>query len=163
MKEMSRVDKAKIDPAFKTQLGKVIDEYITLKDALSKDDAVLAQQRSKNIKNAMEKVDMFLLTGDAHTLWMNNLKTINSAIETIQNTKNIELQRKVFIELSQELVNVISDFGINTVNKKPLYLEFCPMANNDNGAYWLSYDKEIKNPYFGAQMLSCGEITKTFN
>ena len=39
-----------------------------------------------------------------------------------------------------------------------IYLQHCPMADNENGADWLSLDKEIKNPYFGASMLKCGEV-----
>jgi len=47
---------------------------------------------------------------------------------------------------------------VETLNNKPLYLEYCSMANDNFGAYWLSFDKEIKNPYYGEQMLACGEI-----
>ena len=32
------------------------------------------------------------------------------------------------------------------------------MALEDQGAYWLSEFKEIKNPYFGDAMLKCGEV-----
>ena len=41
---------------------------------------------------------------------------------------------------------------------KLLYIQICPMANNNKGAIWLSREEEIKNPYFGDLMLSCGEI-----
>jgi Cu(I)/Ag(I) efflux system membrane fusion protein len=43
-----------------------------------------------------------------------------------------------------------------------VYYQYCPMANSDQGAYWLSEIKEIKNPYFGEEMLSCGETRETF-
>ncbi len=158
----SGVDKEQIDKKFKHQLGNVISAYIILKDALTNDDPIEAQKQPKNITKALKEVDMLLLSGVAHQVWMEELKTINASIEAIQSTKNIESQRKAFVELSQKLSDVVNDFGIITMNRKPLYLEFCPMANNDKGAYWLSYDKEIKNPYFGEQMLSCGEIIKTF-
>ena len=42
-----------------------------------------------------------------------------------------------------------------------LYLEYCPMANNNEGAYWLSNEKQIKNPYFGDMMLKCGSVKET--
>ena len=32
------------------------------------------------------------------------------------------------------------------------------MAFNDAGAYWLSAASDIKNPYFGKKMLTCGEV-----
>ncbi len=40
-----------------------------------------------------------------------------------------------------------------------IYREYCPMAFNERGAYWLSDDADIKNPYFGKKMLECGEVT----
>jgi hypothetical protein len=42
-----------------------------------------------------------------------------------------------------------------------LYLEYCPMANGNEGAYWLSNEKQIKNPYFGDKMLKCGSVKET--
>jgi len=46
---------------------------------------------------------------------------------------------------------------------KTVYLEYCPMADDNNGGFWLSYDKKINNPYFGKAMSTCGEVTETFN
>jgi Cu(I)/Ag(I) efflux system membrane fusion protein len=42
----------------------------------------------------------------------------------------------------------------------PVFELYCPMAFNNKGAAWLQPDKEIRNPYFGAQMLSCGEVRR---
>jgi hypothetical protein len=42
-----------------------------------------------------------------------------------------------------------------------VYVAYCPMANNNEGANWLSNDKEIKNPYFGDKMLRCGSVKET--
>lgn len=36
----------------------------------------------------------------------------------------------------------------------------CPMFEGDKGGSWLSISKDIKNPYFGDMMLSCGEVKK---
>jgi len=43
------------------------------------------------------------------------------------------------------------------VNEK-VYVEFCPMADNNSGAYWLSKEEKVINPYFGEAMLTCGEV-----
>ncbi len=45
---------------------------------------------------------------------------------------------------------------------KTLYLEYCPMADDNKGEYWLSDKEEIANPYFGQQMPKCGEVKKTY-
>ena len=44
---------------------------------------------------------------------------------------------------------------------KTAYYQFCPMANNDKGAYWFSETEEIRNPYFGDTMMGCGETKET--
>jgi hypothetical protein len=36
-----------------------------------------------------------------------------------------------------------------------LYIQFCPMKK----AEWISNDKNIKNPYYGKSMLTCGKTT----
>ncbi|WP_010229981.1 DUF3347 domain-containing protein [Gillisia marina] len=46
------------------------------------------------------------------------------------------------------------------VNKE-LYVLHCPMANSNKGAFWLSASSEVKNPYYGSAMLTCGEVKDT--
>jgi Cu(I)/Ag(I) efflux system membrane fusion protein len=65
------------------------------------------------------------------------------------------VQRNHFKQLSAHLSNGIKLFGVD----QKIYEQFCPMADNNKGAYWLSTTKEITNPYFGEAMLTCGEIT----
>ncbi len=162
MSGMIMIDKSKIDKKFKKQLGLVVDEYITLKDALTKDDAVTAKSQVKNIKVALKNVDMVLLLGDAHNVWMKALKNINKNLESIQNNTNIEAQRKAFGLLGKDLSDVVDMLGVQMPNEKSVYLEFCPMADDNKGSFWLSYDKEIANPFFGSSMISCGEVKKTY-
>ena len=41
---------------------------------------------------------------------------------------------------------------------KKVFVAFCPMADSNKGAYWLSIEKKVINPYFGNKMLTCGEV-----
>lgn len=43
----------------------------------------------------------------------------------------------------------------------PTYYQFCPMANGGKGANWLSKENEVKNPYYGSEMLTCGKVVET--
>ncbi len=162
MSGMIMIDKSKIDKKFKKQLGLVVDEYITLKDALTKDDAVAAKSQVTNIKLALKNVDMILLLGDAHNVWMKALTNINKNLESIQNNTNIEAQRKAFGLLGKDLSDVVDMLGLIAPDKKTVYLEFCPMADDNKGAFWLSYDKDIANPFFGQSMPTCGEVKKEY-
>ncbi len=162
MSGMIMIDKTKIDPKFKKQLGKVVDSYIILKDALTQSNAVKAQSQTVQLKQIISEVDMLLLLGDAHFVWMKALKSINKNANMIQVSTNIKEQRKAFGLLGKNLSDVVDILGIITPASKTVYLEFCPMADDNKGGFWLSYDKEIANPFFGASMLKCGEVKKTF-
>ena len=135
MSGMVMIDKTKIDPKFKKQLGEVVDAYISLKDALTMDNADKAKIQAKNVKEAVGKVDMLLLLGDAHNVWMKALKPINRNISNIQTNTNIEEQRKAFGLLGKDLSDVIDMLGVKTPDHKTVYLEFCPMADNNKGVF----------------------------
>ena len=70
--------------------------------------------------------------------------------------------RTEFSNLSNVLSKAVQKYGWNTAKENTIYLEFCPMANQDKGGYWLSFDDQIRNPYFGEQMLMCGEVVRSF-
>jgi Cu(I)/Ag(I) efflux system membrane fusion protein len=156
-KNMVMIDKSKIDSKFKKQLGSVIDTYINLKDALFKGDFAQAKAQSEKVKNALNNVDMLLLLGDAHNEWMKDLKILNLATINIINAEDIENQRINFAKLGPALGESIDKFGFKNADK-PLYLEYCSMKKT----YWLSYDKVIKNPFYGNAMPTCGEVTKQY-
>ena len=126
-----------------------------MKDALVKDDVnSVIQEAKKQIEN-LSKVDMKLLTDkEAHNHWMALEKEIKASANSISNVTDIKVQRNHFKHLSSHLIKVMQLFGIN----EKVYVEFCPMADNNNGAYWLSKEEKVINPYFGEAMLTCGEV-----
>ena len=159
-KSNSSVDNFDVSKKFQNQLGVVVDVYILLKDAFVLSNSDKAHSTSIDMKKALDEVDMKLLKGDAQHIWTNFLSLINNSLVQIHNSKNIEEQRKAFGSLSQEMYDMLHLFGFVTKNKRSLFFEFCPMADHNKGAYWLSYDKEIRNPFFGDSMLECGEVKK---
>ncbi len=66
--------------------------------------------------------------------------------------------RRDFQRVSEEMLVLVQAFELA---QSPWYVQHCPMADDDRGANWLSKEKQIRNPYFGASMLMCGEVTKT--
>jgi Cu(I)/Ag(I) efflux system membrane fusion protein len=83
------------------------------------------------------------------------------SINEITNTQDRDVQRLQFINLSKAMINTVQSFG--TSLESPLYIQFCPMANNDKGALWISHEEEIINPYFGDVMLHCGNVEEVIN
>jgi len=150
-------ERMKVNAKFQTQLKSVFDAYINLKDALIKGDFKTAKQYSNTMKINLSRVDMKLLKGDSHNDWMTISKSLTGFTRQFENASEIKGQRSVFKPLSEQLILAIEKYGIN----QEVYAQFCPMADNDKGGYWLSLEDKILNPYFGDQMLGCGEVAKT--
>ena len=68
---------------------------------------------------------------------------------------SLEHQRKQFQIISDTIIEMVRNF--DEMNDK-LFVQFCPMADNNKGAYWLSKEEKVINPYFGEAMLTCGEV-----
>jgi Cu(I)/Ag(I) efflux system membrane fusion protein len=102
---------------------------------------------------------MEILDKDAHDAWMVLLKPMEQGAAGISTKTDVEEQRKDFERLSDHLIEAVQRFGVNS---DKVYRAYCPMAFDDKGAYWLSEFEDIKNPYFGASMLRCGENSEVF-
>ena len=157
--EISDVERiSDINPAFKAQLTKVYNAYLKMNDAFVESNAKSVANEAKKVIKAIESVDMALLEHDPHMKWMDQLEILNRTINSISKLNDIEKQRNEYIQFNLAFYESVKMFGLeNTIT----YFQYCPMANNDKGAYWLSSKKDILNPYFGDAMLSCGETKET--
>ena len=148
-------ERVNVSTDFQNQLKKVFDSYINLKDALVKDDSKNVVGESKRLIDNLNKIDKKLLTNrNSHNHWMTLEKEIKASTISISSTSDINEQRNHFKHLSSHLTNAIQLFGVN----ETVYQQFCPMADHNKGAYWLSKEKLVLNPYFGDTMLKCGEV-----
>ncbi len=148
----------KISEEFKKQLQAVYDSYSSMKDAFVSSDANKVSKSAKKVKSSLQKVNMGLLTGEAHMTWMKYLEVLESEINTITSSSSISAQRISFAKFNDALYPSVKAFGLH---HGIIYYQYCPMANGDKGAYWLSNIDEIENPYFGDEMLKCGETKET--
>ncbi|MFY7672360.1 efflux RND transporter periplasmic adaptor subunit [Tenacibaculum sp. MEBiC06402] len=145
---------------FKNQLQKVYENYILLKDALIKSDKNTASIEAKKLNKSLAEIDAKLLTNEkAYEKWIVLFKTMNTKSENIGQSKDLKIQRKEFKPLSNHLITAVESFGITETT----YKQFCPMADNDKGGFWLSKEDKVLNPYFGDMMLKCGEVKETIN
>lgn len=130
----------------------IITTYFDLKNALvnsgSKDAAIHAKKMLTNI----EAVKMASLTDRAHQVWMHNIKDITTSSTKISNSQDIEGQRQHFSVLSMKVYELLKVSPLN----KTVYYQNCPMYDQGKGANWLSLEQNIKNPYYGSKMMTCG-------
>ncbi len=147
-----------VPASFSKQLTGVYNTYIEMKNGFVSSDAAMVSQDAEKVERALKSVNMELLKGDAHMAWMAQLKTLNSNVKIIRNSSDIEEQRQAFVKFNESFYKSLKMFGLENTTA---YYQFCPMANNNNGAYWFSETEEIRNPYFGEAMLGCGETKET--
>lgn len=142
---------------FKLQLSEFTNHYFDLKNALVESDFANSKKSAGKLLQSLQSVDMKLLEDKAHQFWMEQEKPLRKSIELLSKAENIEEQRTHFAAVSNALIEVAEIFGL-TIDT--VYVDYCPMALKDKGAFWLSEFEEIKNPYFGDAMLRCGEVKK---
>lgn len=149
-----------VSEEFRSQLWTIVEKYLMLHKTLAGDDPEGAIEAAGNVTAAFSGIDMGLIQGEAHDLWMAEAVMMKTALGKIQGSEAIEPMRNAFQELSSELIAAAERFGIP--QGKTLYRTHCPMAFDNKGADWLQLDEDILNPYFGASMLKCGEVTQVF-
>jgi len=148
-----------VPEAFREQLTQVANTYYAVKNALVESNIQAAVTASKQVLKALKAVDMKLLDNQAHDEWMVLLKSLEKGATGISTKTDVEAQRKDFELLSDHLIEAVELFGLTS---DKAYRAYCPMAFDDKGAYWLSEVEDIKNPYFGASMLTCGENSTVY-
>lgn len=145
-----------VSKSFQQEFLPALVPYLKMKDALVQSDSnqvtVFAKKMFEILKN-IKAPDLGNLEKDHFT------KTL-SILENITKSKKLEDQRAHFVTFNENMVQLIT--GFNSL-ETTFYIQKCPMANTNKGAVWISTEKEIRNPYFGDAMLTCGSVIDTIN
>lgn len=129
-----------------------LEPYFRMKDAM------VAGKPAEVAVSAREAATAFTTLGVTHPGHGDKAMhgQVVELLSAIGGMTDLEKQRMHFVRLNQALVSLVKGF---TEPGKTIYVQHCPMANNNEGAFWLSTDKEIRNPYYGNAMLTCGSVT----
>jgi len=144
-----------VPPAFGTQIGSVYRDYLQLKDAFVSSDLELISDRRARMLTSIEAVDSGLLDGEGLEAWKSHRTVLLASLKQMEESDPIARKREHFSHVSEAVYCSARSFDLES---EPIYTVYCPMANNSTGAYWLSDSEEIRNPYFGEMMLTCGEV-----
>lgn len=129
--------------AFAQNTGKLLENYISVKDALVSSDAATAARAIHTLYQSVKEETDFA-----------GKDALLKAAEKLAKTNDIEKQRAAFNDVSTVMWEVVKNSG---KADHAVYYQYCPMKK----AYWLSNEKEIKNPYYGSAMLTCGKVVET--
>lgn len=129
--------------AFAQNTSALLNDYIKVKDALVNGDGKAATQAINTLHQSL-KNEVSFAQKDA----------LLKATDKLSKAGTIEKQRATFNDVSTTMWQLVKKSG------KPdqaVHYQYCPMKK----AYWLSKEKEIKNPYYGTAMLNCGKVAET--
>ena len=136
-------------------INAILVSYLQMKNAFAKDNDKDAATAGNEMVKAFASFDVASLTTEKKKSFNDIRDDAKEHAEHIgMNAGNIKHQREHFDMLSKDMYDLVKAFGAG----QTLYVDHCPMYNDNKGATWLSETKEIKNPYFGKEMDTCGTI-----
>lgn len=151
---MKQTMKMNFSDSFQKDFKPVLLAYLKVKDALVASDAPQTVVSAKATLEALNAIP----TSNLGKMEQEHFNASVKMLEAIAAKTNLNNQRSHFVLLNEHLVALVSAFS---TLENTLYVQQCPMANNNQGAVWLSIEKDIRNPYFGAAMLKCGSTIKS--
>lgn len=144
-----------VQPQSASPVKEIVSGYLQLKNALATDNDKEAATAGNTMVAAFEKLDKSSLPVEKKKTYEDIEADAKEHAEHIsKNTGNIKHQREHFDMLSKDVYELVKTFGAG----QQLYVDHCPMYNNNKGADWISEKKEISNPYFGKEMPTCGTV-----
>jgi len=129
------------------QLPQLLTYYYNIKNALVAGDPSSASTNAQAFVKTANSIDYKLISEG-------NINTLVKDAGNIAGAKDVKTQRNYFASFSANMAAVAKSVKLTD---QPVYMAYCPMKK----ASWLSNEKEIKNPYYGSAMLTCGQVTET--
>lgn len=144
-----------MDAKAAASIKEIVDHYLHIKNALANDNSSEAANGANAMEAAISKLDKSLLTAEQKMAYDKDEEEMKEHADHIaKNGSDIKHQRSHFVMMSEVVYELVKNFGAG----RPMYHDHCPMARDNQGAMWISEMKEIKNPYFGAEMPKCGTV-----
>lgn len=141
-------------PAQNTGASEVVTHYLHLKNALTSDNSKEAATAGGQLHTALVNLGKQTMTDAQKKAYADIASDVEENAEHIsENGGNIKHQREHFQSLSGDIYDLVKAFGTS----QTLYKDYCPMAK----ASWISEVKDIKNPYLGKSMPTCGSVKET--
>ena len=152
--------RSRLDDSATQILHQALGHYMELKESLVLDQGPAASMAAKDLGGAMLPLKARISTYEKREENEDYLLSIDTLIEAnqhilVQETEELEWKRYYFAQVSEVFHRLLL---MSEWEGPTIYLQYCPMAFNDHGAYWLSQETEIRNPYFGRLLMECGEI-----
>jgi Cu(I)/Ag(I) efflux system membrane fusion protein len=138
----------------KGHLSTLIDHYLETKEALAEDDFEAAQLSVSNLKDEVVENKEMNNHEEHAQMHAEHHGSMVKAVTNAAEAEDIDELRSSFKDISSNLIKALKNQGFD---EESLYLQYCPMADNGEGAQWISDQEMVINPYMGQKMPGCGK------
>jgi Cu(I)/Ag(I) efflux system membrane fusion protein len=144
-----------VSDQFRTELARIIPPYLSIGDALARDDVSSVAGAIDGLNQAISAIESKSLSGKSAQRWQAEQNSLSTIAERLAKANDIAALRAAFALLSDQLLTLQRTFGIQQSSQ--LFEMHCPMAFEGRGATWVQADSAVRNPYYGATMLKCAD------
>lgn len=151
--------KVEVSSETASEVNDFLQSYFRLKNVLVEDDVEAAPEKSKDLWTQINQISVENIEDEAQRKEVEQeVLNLRNLISLLQEDTSLADIRTTFEDLSYGTYSLIKSAGLKDAT---VYRTYCPMAFDDKGAYWLSESSSVTNPYFGHQMINCGEVKET--
>lgn len=149
---------------FNQSFTTLLNSYYSLKDALVASDTVKVNAAAADLVKNADSLQVNEIQGDTAGMIKETAQmfsqTISASGNALTSEKDLDAKRKEFEMITDAMWSLTRTVQYGG---QKVYYQYCPMAFDNKGAYWLSNSREIRNPYFGDKMLKCGEVADSLD
>lgn len=151
--ETSKADSTNKPHQHTEHLSMLIERYLAVKNALTNDQFEEAKEQLADFREEVMQSAAMNNHPEHSEMHQKHHAAMVKAVGAGSDAETLEQLRTAFIDISENLAKAVQNQGYN---KEQLFLQFCPMADNKNGANWISESRVVSNPYMGQKMPTCG-------
>lgn len=161
--EMTETEEAptlsQTSPELQQQVNTLVSNYLDLKNALVESSAESSRAAASQLLANVKAFDSSQLPEEQKDFYENHVEAMSDDLGFMAENNELDKQRDHFTVVTKNTYALAKAVD----SEQSLYYQYCPMAFDNNGGYWLSAQEEIRNPYFGDKMLKCGRVEETIN
>ncbi len=134
-------------------ISELLVGYFALQSVLASDDLEAARRAVADLRSVISRDTVTEMPDATRDAWNKERRSLETIAAELTQQTGLEAFRVSFSVLSGEMEGIVQRFGAGSAG--PVYRVHCPMAMDNQGAWWLQQTEEIRNPYFGSTMLKC--------
>ncbi len=164
LEKIDPLSRAENSSSFNQSFTSLLNAYFGLKDALVRSDPAAADAASATLQQYADSLRTDEIHGDSSGTIRETAKYFAAAIAgsagALARQSGLDSKRREFETISDAMWSLTRTVQYSG---QKVYYQYCPMAFDNKGAYWMSDTRDINNPYFGDKMLKCGEVADSLD